>query len=312
MVEISYIRESEAFIRRAADEAVTGQERLLWYALLSCFNARAQGRSWPDGFIPIANRTLLSLVPFGEDALTAARNKLTQHGFIEYRKGLRNAQCPTYRMIYLAPRAEYAEEVSQQFPPDLPDEGFTPEIPGNMPGNNGGNIPGNNRGNKGGNIPPNIADIDTDYTETGDGTVLRLPTHRDSGSSSAARAWYDPANPSAPCDGAWRGGDKARSAVAQRVLDYALQGGRMQGDPEDMHEILCDLMRSGLEPGELTNAAQGATSFKAWRRALMRRAAGHGVDMEGRQDYALVAKYGLSLREARDVLAEQELRAATV
>ena len=118
MAIVSYIRECEAFIRRASDENITGQERLLYYALLTVFNARAQGNRWPDGFIEVANRTLLSFVPYGENALIEARNRLAQRGLVDYRKGLRNSRAPAYRMRYLALRPDAYDEAPQPHPPD--------------------------------------------------------------------------------------------------------------------------------------------------------------------------------------------------
>lgn len=100
MVIVDYIKESEAFIRTASYESYTANERILWHVLLHFFNERGQGNLWPDEHIPLPNRLLLSMVPFGQDVLDRARNQLVQHGRIDYVKGKKGSDAPKYKMIY--------------------------------------------------------------------------------------------------------------------------------------------------------------------------------------------------------------------
>ena len=143
MCYVNYVRESTAFMRYACDQGLTANERLLWYALFDVMNARAKGSDWPEGLIPIPNKRLLSLVPFGEDSLSTARNKLKQRGLIDYQPGKKNAAPPLYKMVYFAP--ELSTENAQNV------ESY-PINPGNMPGNAWGNM----RGNTQGGTPDNI------------------------------------------------------------------------------------------------------------------------------------------------------------
>lgn len=306
MAIVSYIRECEAFIRRASDENITSQERLLYYALLHVFNARAQGNLWPDGFIEVANRTLLSFVPYGESALNEARNRLVQRGYVEYRKGIRHSRTPAYRMRYLCRACDAEDEAPQEFPEYEPDPDFTPEIRGKdrskERGNHRSNRRGNQRGNKDGNRRNIIPDIDKDTDNT-----LTFPssdTHNRSSPSAGARArWFDPGDPDAECDEGWRTGERSRGAIAQRVIEHVIKARQISGAVDGMHEMLCDLMQGGMHPSILVEMAANAGSIRAWSRALLRRGQVMGVELGERAEaYDLMARYGLSLREAQQAL----------
>lgn len=158
MCYVNYVRESTSFMRFACDQGLTANERLLWYALFDVMNARAKGSDWPEGLIPITNKQLLSLVPFGEDSLTAARNKLKQRGLIEYQPGRRNAAPPLYQMIYFSPELSTSHEQNVDSCTD---------ISGNIGDNMRGNAWGNDRGNVQGNARGNIGGIILNYKPNG-------------------------------------------------------------------------------------------------------------------------------------------------
>lgn len=149
---INYVREINGFNRYANDNLVSGSERLLWFGLMDCINSYyAKGSDWPDGFITIPNKRLLSHVPFGEDALLDARNRLKQRGLIECKPGQRNKTAPQYRVRYFS-----CMEFSTGFPQSAennPEK--TGNAPDNMPGNIRGNTPDNMQGNIRGNAPDN-------------------------------------------------------------------------------------------------------------------------------------------------------------
>ena len=137
---INYVREHTRFMEYAADEKITASERLLWYALMHIFNARADGSDWPEDFIRISNDRLLMYVPFDYDTLVKARNGLKQKGRIDYRPGDKRRESPSYRMIYFCPV-------------------FIPKKSDNPGGNPGGNAGGNQGGNAGGNPGGNMGDL---------------------------------------------------------------------------------------------------------------------------------------------------------
>ena len=128
MASVNYVVEHEAFIVYAQDNGLSAAEQLLWYALCHIFNRRAQGGQWPDGFIRVTNKTVLSLLPFTEDTMAAARNRLKQRGLIDYVPGRKKAEIPMYRMVYFSVPA--ASEAG--------DPVFYPNNSGKQPGQGGG------------------------------------------------------------------------------------------------------------------------------------------------------------------------------
>lgn len=146
---VNYVREINAFHRFANDNYLGSGERLLWFGLMDYINLHyASGAEWPDGLISIPNKGLLAHVPFGEDALTEARNRLKQRGLLEYTPGKRNKEAPKYRIHY------FSEQLSTGFQQAVGTD--CPEKPGNLPGKEGGNDPGNLPGKEGGNDPGNL------------------------------------------------------------------------------------------------------------------------------------------------------------
>ena len=111
MAYVNYVREHMAFIERASDLNLTGNERTLWYALIHIANQRANGSDWPEDFISVPNKRLLALVPFGEKNIPVLRNRLRQAGLIEFRPGKRNERAPEYKILYLT--AELSTETPQ-------------------------------------------------------------------------------------------------------------------------------------------------------------------------------------------------------
>ena len=111
MAYVNYLREHMAFIERASDLNLNGNERTFWYALIHIANQRANGSDWPEDFISVPNKRLLALVPFGEKNIPALRNRLRQAGLIEFRTGERNKRAPEYKILYLT--AELSTETPQ-------------------------------------------------------------------------------------------------------------------------------------------------------------------------------------------------------
>lgn len=186
MAYVNYVRENIAFIEYASDEGVTANERLLWYALFHIMNKRAVGSDWPDELVSISNSRLLSLVPFGEDSLVKARNRLAQRGLIRYEAGKKNTASPKYAINYFC--SELSTNHAQSVGAYPTKSGNTR---GNMPGNMGGNMPGNVPGNVGGlyiNYNPNgIHNPDVPQTAFEDDDATAAANGR-------AREWEEWAN----------------------------------------------------------------------------------------------------------------------
>ena len=147
MALVNYVKESLAFMEHATDNGFTANERLLWYALFHIMNMRAKGNNWPDGFISISNKRLLSFLPFSEDGMFRARNSLSQRGLIKYEKGKKNTASPLYRLVYFSTEQIADDSEVECYPQIAGNTGGN--ITGNMQGKAGGNITGNMQGNMG-------------------------------------------------------------------------------------------------------------------------------------------------------------------
>lgn len=151
-MQVNYVREHERFIEYAADERLTPNEQLLWYALVHIFNQRAEGNEWPDGFIRITNDRMFTYLPIKWDAMAKARNSLKQRGLIDFRNGSRNKAAPEYKVNWFYPSC---------YPLKTDNTG------GNIGGNTGDNTGGNKWGNPGGIYDKhkqgvNVNEIETD------------------------------------------------------------------------------------------------------------------------------------------------------
>lgn len=142
MAYVNYVREHMAFIERASDLNLNGNERTFWYALIHVANQRANGSDWPEDFISIPNKRLLALVPFSEKNIPALRNRLRQAGLIEFRSGERNKKAPEYKILYLTAELSTENPQNDDFYPN-----FKCNDSGKRMGNDRGKVIGNDRGN---------------------------------------------------------------------------------------------------------------------------------------------------------------------
>ncbi len=238
---VNYVREHMSFMQYAKNEILTGSERLLWYALMDVFNSRAQGRVWPDEFIPISNDELLSLVPMKFDTFAAARNRLKQRGRIDFIPGEKNKKNPLYKMCYF-----YAEQIV----PDTESDGYEKSYPKNSD-NIGGNM-GNNLGsNVGGNRGDNQGNIIINPTGKNNNNPKEIDTHTSVIHSINPRArmnqtYIDANGKERPCrfDQAFQTSEKARMSVAQKILNQF--NGNF--DSEDAHKRICEFLHDGMPP----------------------------------------------------------------
>lgn len=235
MANVNYITEREAFVRHARDNGYSGNEQLLWYALFTIANERAMrnGGLWPDGFIRVTNKELLSWLPYSENTLLAVRADMinpAKHSpvLFDYIKGRKNSEAPQYRMRYFsAGQVAGADNLN-----------FGGNIGGNVEGNTGGNL----RGNAGGNI----GDININNTKI---TVNQetQATSPNNGGYRAREGGYvglDGQIGEARYDGGYLTSQRARGAVAQRLL--AAFAGSV--NTRDAHGELCELMQYGMPP----------------------------------------------------------------
>lgn len=185
---INYIRESEAFITDASDKNLCSNARLLWYALFHIMNQRANGGVWPDGLISINNKTLLSFVPFSEDALVKARNQLAQHGFIRYKSGERRSANPQYAILCVNERRGIPGDDEQE---ELMNRAFYPANTGKKDSKTDGKTTGKISGKTDGKTVyqyPNI-NINEDETESSEEEEENEEEQLACARAEAERAW---------------------------------------------------------------------------------------------------------------------------
>lgn len=224
MAYVNYIIERESFARHARDNGYTGNEQLLWYALFTIFNERASRNAhvWPDGFIRISNKELLSWLPFTENTLIQIRGEMVnpaKHNppLVEYLKGKRNADMPQYKMRWFSVAPEN-------------DLGYL-----NARGNMGGNIGGSFGGNTGGNPRGNMGDINVNINQVQTQTVTQ----------SVKKIYYNDA---------WRTDARAARAVAQNIL---AEIGAEGSDAPFANDAICYYFRLGLTPDQALTALDG-------------------------------------------------------
>ena len=241
---VNYVRECTAFIAYVSDNKVSANEFVLWHALLNAINQRATSNDWPDEFVPVSNPRLLSLTTFGagksaEETLRKTRDRLVARGLIRYMAGEKNKRNPAYKMVLFTGTM-------------VPDEDVTQYKLGNAMGNTQGKAMGNMQGKAMGNAqgilrkPNGNGDKHTTAIQPQGFTRARDAYTREDGSTAPARY-----------DGAYQTSERARRAIAQRLLD----GFPGQVDTGDSHAVLCERMRQGLAPELIEDvAAQCATT----------------------------------------------------
>ncbi|GHU66530.1 hypothetical protein FACS1894184_04730 [Clostridia bacterium] len=76
MPYINYVREHTSFMVYASENDLAGIERELWHALFYFANLKAIGNVFPEGFLLISNKRMLSMLSYGDDTLIKARDML--------------------------------------------------------------------------------------------------------------------------------------------------------------------------------------------------------------------------------------------
>ena len=90
-------------------------------------NKKARGNNWPDGFVRISNKRLMTYLPYRFDSMAKAREGLARHGLIEFVHGVKNEQSPMYKMNWLTQAQFYPAE----------SDNISHNIGGNIGGNHG-------------------------------------------------------------------------------------------------------------------------------------------------------------------------------
>lgn len=239
---VNYIREHDWFIEYAADEGLTPNDIALYDALMHIINRKADGNNWPDDFIRIRNDRLLPICRMGFDAMARSRNKLKQKGVIDFLNGDRNKEAPAYKILYKCLKEEsypqddvfypFLTDKSTDKSADKTTDKSTDKSADKHTGKPSDIIPNINRNDR---RNQNEDYSHTDLTSAADRVRGRLN-----------ETYIDSQGTERPCrfDGAFLTSDKARMAVAQRILDQF--DGEM--DHENAHFRLCEFLHDGMPP----------------------------------------------------------------
>lgn len=247
---VNYVREINAFHRFANDNYLSSGERLLWFGLMDYINLHfASGPQWPGEFISIPNKGLLSHVPFGEDALFEARNRLKQRGLIEYIPGKKNKEAPQYRMRY------FAEKLSTSYQQTYPqsEEGY-PEKTCKVTGNTGGNLGGKVAGKDGGSV----GDINLNVNPNGN-------PYEDDDEEAAEESARETARRTVEATFREHFGRSATIAEANRIAVVATQMGMESG-------VVREAVREAAENGAKNPAMYALAILKSWSTEYIRTA----------------------------------------
>lgn len=107
MCKINFVSEFKEFMRYAMQNGLSARERNLWIALFYLANDRARYNEqtgdydWPDDFFLVANSELNLHSTLDKRGIDTVRNTLKQRGLIDFLPGERNKKNPSYRIHYL-------------------------------------------------------------------------------------------------------------------------------------------------------------------------------------------------------------------
>ena len=231
MSQINFVAEFRAIMEACRRDSVPGRTRLLWIALFYLANDRARedeqtgAWEWPDDFFPVNNAELATHCPLEKRAILEARNRLKQMGVIDFKAGDNALKPAKYRFRYLT-CDQWCKNAPQHAPQEVPQH-----APQGAP--NYINI------NRDIRVNPKENDTHTD--------VNHIIHRAGAGARRQDTEVYKTAEgETKPCrfDWAFKTSDRARMAVAQRILD------RFDGelDSENAHFRICEMLHDGMEP----------------------------------------------------------------
>lgn len=134
-----------------------------------------------------------------------------------------------------------------------------------------------------GDSPP---ESESEYESKSESEDVNTHTNQTAtGRRARARAWFDPEHPDAGDDEAWRTGDRARSAIAQRIAAWAISTLQLRQRHvvteagtvgENIHGTLCEAMRCGISPAQCVELARQTEVLWEWELLLKADTIGQG------------------------------------
>jgi hypothetical protein len=249
MCNINFVREFGLIMEEARKEYMGCRERMLWISLFYIANDRAQYNpqtqtyDWPEDFFQISHAELNLYCKLDKKAIEQLRNYLKQKGYIEFQNGERNGKKPAYKLNYLSKR-DFGGENAPKETPNIPPKD-TPKAPPKDTPNTG----------------PKDTPLYSKYKQgidTGEGDTHTADNDREAYTRPRAGSYLGLDFGEYPCrfDSAWQTSERARGAVAQRILDGACWAGDGYA-----HERVTEYMQSGLPPELIEDAAKESKTY---------------------------------------------------
>ena len=250
MSEINFVAEFRAIMDTCRKESIPARARLLWIALFYLANDRAQENEqtgtweWPDDFFTVNNAELVTHCPLEKRAMLEARNRLKQIGVIDFRAGDNASKPAKYRLKYLS-GGQWCKNVPQHVPQGVPQ--YTPQhVPQHVPQG----------------VPYYInINTDSDINETDTHTMPNI-VNSTRARNRLAETYTDENGSQQPCrfDAAFLTSERARAAVAQRIINQFFGDVDMTGAQDE----LCEFLRDGMPPELAEDCVDRYRSMSAW------------------------------------------------
>lgn len=250
MSEVNFVDEFLAIMDTCRKESIPARARLLWIALFYLANDRARKNEqtgtweWPDDFFAVNNAEMSTHCPLEKRGLLEARNRLKQGGYIDFRSGDNATKPAKYKLKYLS-CGQWCKNAPQGVPQHAP-QGAPQHVPQGVP-----------------QPVPYYINLDKGLR------LNETDTHTNSYIINSARArdrradsYTDEKGNPQPCryDAAFLTSERARAAVAQRIISQFF------GDVDMDHaqETLCEFLGDGMPPELAEDCVDRYTSMSAW------------------------------------------------
>lgn len=250
MSEINFVAEFRAIMDTCRKESIPARARLLWIALFYLVNDRAQENEqtgaweWPDDFFAVNNAELVTHCPLEKRAMLEARNRLKQMGFIDFKAGDNATKPAKYRLRYLSGGQWY-----KNAPHGVP-HGVPQHVPQGVPQDVPQHVPYYININK-----------DREINETDSHTMQNI-VNSARARNRLAETYIDENGNQQPCrfDAAFLTSERAREAVAQRIINQFFGDVDMNGAQDE----LCEFLRDGMPPELAEDCVDRYRSMSGW------------------------------------------------
>ena len=246
MSTVNFVREFTLIMNECKNEYLSPRERMLWIALFQIandrakFNPQTQNYEWPTGFFMVSNDDLNTYCGIGKNAIEQLRVSLKERGYIDFIPGSKNSkQKPMYKIHYLSLASESTISASEKNGDkkeaySSPNEEAISELKESA----------KNGAKKGDTISKRKYQTEDQKKEL-DGHTHSYDRQDTTGMREGGYIGLDGTVHPARYDSAWIISEKARKAVAQRIINQ-IQGRLSPGT--DLHACITEHLENGMPP----------------------------------------------------------------